>query len=81
MYDATSLQEINLIRSADGFSLSNLKTTSQVNIYDISGKLVKTQNVDNATNIVYRKVLEMDFMLFEFLMLIRIAVLNIYINH
>ena len=52
VYDATSLQEINLIRSADGFSLSNLKTTSQVNIYDISGKLVKTQNVDNATNIV-----------------------------
>ena len=52
VYDATSLQEINFIRSADGFSLSNLKTTSQVNIYDISGKLVKTQNVDNATNIV-----------------------------
>ena len=41
-----------VFRSADGFSLSNLKTTSQVNIYDISGKLVKTQNVDNATNIV-----------------------------
>ena len=52
VYDATSLQEINLIKSADGFSLSNLKTTSQVDIYDISGKLIKTQNVDNATNIV-----------------------------
>lgn len=53
VYDATSLQEINLIRKCRrGFSLSNLKTTSQVNIYDISGKLVKTQNVDNATNIV-----------------------------
>ena len=50
--DATSLQGIKPL-SGDCTTVFRLvylstKTTSQVNIYDISGKLVKTQNVDNA---------------------------------
>ncbi len=47
------LEEIQFIREENGFSLKNLKSLSQVNIYSLEGTLLDSQTVDNGTTIFF----------------------------
>lgn len=47
------LEEIQFIREENGFSVKNLKSLSQVNIYSLEGTLLDSQTVDNGTTIFF----------------------------